>query len=67
MRAEKGRAGSHHWNFSGYIRRPLSMPGVYESTAARMVSKTRIKHFEQIIPLGASWFFLPVTPVFQLL
>ena len=33
------------------------MPGVYERTAARMVSKTRIKHFEQIIPVAASCFF----------
>ena len=49
MRAEKGSAGSHHWNLSGYIRRPLSMPGVYERTAARIVSKTRKRHFEQII------------------
>ena len=43
MRAENGRAGSHQRNLRGYILRPLSIPGVYERTAARMVSKTRPK------------------------
>ena len=51
MRIENGKAGNHQLIFNGYILNPLSIPGVYERIAARIVSKH--------MPKLSMWLVMP--------